>query len=78
MTKNPESLSFEIKHISSELRRLEERLKSETAPDPDALNEFRHTVDNVRLTAWSMSELIDASALRKTRIPCWLSCPPSA
>ena len=65
MTKNPESLTLEIKHISSELRRLEERLKSETAPDPDALNEFRHAVDNMRLTAWSVSELINAERIKK-------------
>ena len=65
MIKNHESLSFEIKHISSELRRLEERLKSETPPDPGALNEFRHAVDNMRLTAWSVSELINAERIKK-------------
>jgi len=65
MTKNHESLTFEIKHLSLELRRLEERLKSETAPDPVTLNEFRHSVDNMRLTAWSVSELINAERIKK-------------
>jgi hypothetical protein len=65
MIKNPENLTFEIKHLSSELRRLEERLKSEAAPDSTALNEFRHAVDNVRLTVWSVSELINAEHSRK-------------
>jgi hypothetical protein len=53
MTNIPENLTLEIKHLTSELRRVEHRLKAETAPDTVALNEFRHAVDNVRLTAWS-------------------------
>jgi hypothetical protein len=50
MNKTRESLTFEIRHFAAELRRLEERLKSEVAPDPVALNEFRHAVDNIRMT----------------------------
>jgi hypothetical protein len=65
MIKNPENLTFELKHLTSELRRVEDRLKSEAAPDPVALNEFRHGVDNVRLTAWSVSELINAEHTKK-------------
>ena len=65
MIKNAENLTLEIKHLSSELRRLEERLKSEAAPDSTALNEFRHAVDNVRLTVWSVSELINAERIKK-------------
>jgi hypothetical protein len=64
MTKT-EHLAFEIKHIASELRRLEQRLKSEAAPDIATLNEFRYAVDNVRLTAWSVSELIHAEHTKK-------------
>jgi hypothetical protein len=30
-----------------------------------ALNEFRQTVDNVRLTAWSVSELLNAERIKK-------------
>jgi hypothetical protein len=60
-----ESLTFEVKHLTSELRRLEQRLKSEPAPDPAALNDFRHVVDNVRLTGWSVSELINAERIKK-------------
>jgi hypothetical protein len=65
MTNIPESLTLEIKQLTSELRRVEHRLRSETAPDTIALNEFRHTVDNVRLTAWSVSELINAEHTKK-------------
>lgn len=65
MTNDPDSLTSEIRHLSSELRRVEQRLKSEPAPDPTALNEFRHAVDNVRLTGWSVSELINAERIKK-------------
>ena len=65
MTNIPENLTFEIKHLTSELRRVEHRLKAETAPDTVALNEFRHAVDNVRLTAWSVSELINVEHTKK-------------
>ena len=60
MSNNPENLTFDMERLSSELRRLEQRLKSEPAPDPAALSELRHAVDNVRLTGWSVSELIHA------------------
>ena len=65
MSTTPEDLSSEIMHFSAELKRLEQRLKSEPPPDPLALNEFRHRVDNVRLTAWSVSELINAERIKK-------------
>ncbi|SRR5579859_712206 len=65
MTKNPEDLTFELKRLASELKRAEDRLKSETAPDPLVLTEFRHAVDNIRLTAWSVSELINAEHTKK-------------
>jgi len=60
MNTTSDDLSSEIKHLSAELKRLEQRIKSEPPPDPGSLNEFRHRVDNVRLTAWSASELINA------------------
>lgn len=62
---NPTDLSSEIRHFSAELKRLEERLKAEPSPDPAALSEFRNRVDNVRLTAWSASELINAERIKK-------------
>jgi hypothetical protein len=65
MTNIPENLSLEVKHLTSELKRVEHRLKAEPAPDTVALNEFRHAVDNVRLTAWSVSELINVEHTKK-------------
>src|SRR4051812_35107266 len=65
MTNIPEDLTLEIKRLTSELRRVEHRLKVESVPGSVALNEFRHGVDNVRLAAWSVSELINAEHTRK-------------
>jgi hypothetical protein len=53
-------LSSEIRRLTHELRALERRFQSESAPEPAALVEFRHAVDGVRLAAWSVNELINA------------------
>ena len=60
-----EPLSAELRQFSSELRLLEKRLQTSPAPDAVALHEFRQAVDNVRLTAWSVSELINAQYTKK-------------
>src|SRR5437660_10665897 len=60
-----EPLSAELRQFSSELRRLEKRLQTDPAPDAVVLHEFRQAVDNVRLTAWSVSELINARYTKK-------------
>jgi hypothetical protein len=62
---NAKDLSSEIRHISDELKRLEERMKSGPPPEASALSEFRNRIDNVRLTAWSVSELINAEHTKK-------------
>jgi Mg2+ and Co2+ transporter CorA len=60
-----DSFSEEIKRLAAELRRIEQRLREEPPPDQTTLNEFRQSVDNVRLTAWSVSELINAERVKK-------------
>ena len=65
MSTPPQDLSSEIRRLTAELKRLEQRLKSEPPPDPAALSEFRNRLDNVRLTAWSTSELINAERTKK-------------
>lgn len=55
-----ESLAAELARLTSELQQVEERLDSEPAPDVLLLNSFRNAVDNVRIKAWSVRELIDA------------------
>jgi hypothetical protein len=59
-------LSSELRQLSLALRQLEKRLQSRAAPDSVVLNEFRQTIDNVRL-AWSISELINAQHIRKNQ-----------
>ena len=56
----PSTLSSDTKRLTSELKRLVQRFQLEPAPDPVTLQEFRHVVDNVRLAAWNVSELIYA------------------
>lgn len=60
-----ESLSDELAELSSALKRINQQLQSEKPPDLVVLNVFRQSVDNVRLTAWSVSELINAQRAKK-------------
>jgi hypothetical protein len=59
------NLSLDIREVSSELTRLERRLRVEPDPDAAALDELRHAVDTTRLTAWSVSELIRSGNSRQ-------------
>ena len=54
-----EPIAIELKDLSAQLKRMDQRLKTEQPPDSVVLNEFRQSVDNVRLTAWSVSEVIN-------------------
>jgi hypothetical protein len=56
---SPEGIAVELKDLSAQLKRIDQRLKTEQPPDSVVLNEFRQSVDNVRLTAWSVSEVIN-------------------
>lgn len=64
-TNGVESLAAELRSVSAALKRIDQRLQAERAPDSVALSEFRQSVDNVRLTAWSVSEMINAQRARK-------------
>jgi len=55
-----EDLTLVLQCLSSELKRIERRLQSETAPEASAVQEFRQALDNARTTTWSVSELIKA------------------
>ncbi len=54
------TLSADLKSLSAALKRTDQQLQSGPAPDAALLNEFRQAVDNVRLTAWSVSEAINS------------------
>src|SRR5690349_4954498 len=65
MSHATESLSAEIIRLTVELRHLEQRLDHKSPPDVALLNDFRQAVDNIRLKAWSVSELINARYTRE-------------
>ena len=54
------TLSERLRRISAELRGLESELKSGETPEALMLQEFRHVLDNARMTAWTVSELLNA------------------
>jgi Fic family protein len=61
MTNAPSGdLTERLRGLSTELRSLEHELKSGQTPEALLLQEFRHVLDNVRLTAWTVSELQNA------------------
>jgi len=61
------SLSFSSKlgELTLELRTLEESLKTNTSVNAAALSDFRQALDNVRLTAWTVSELQNAREIKR-------------
>ena len=60
-----ESLALDLKSVSAALKHIDPRLRTEAPPDSVLLNEFRQAEDNGRLTAWSVSELINAQRAAK-------------
>jgi hypothetical protein len=53
-------LAERLHRLTIELRSLELELRSGQAPDKLQLQEFRQVLDNARLTAWTVSELLNA------------------
>jgi hypothetical protein len=52
---------------------LERDLKSGTISDAAALQEFRHAVDEIRMTSWTVSELHNAQPERKELLASFLA-----
>src|SRR6476661_2623015 len=61
----PGAFSSRLKQISSELREIDLALKAGPTPELLLLQEFRHVLDNARLTAWTVSELLSAVESQK-------------
>ena len=59
------SFSSELRHLTAELRSLDRDLKARPSPTGNALREFRQALDNVRMTAWTVSELLNARQTQK-------------
>jgi hypothetical protein len=53
-------LSERLRLLSQELRSVELELKSATLPEMLLLQDFRHVIDNTRITAWTVIELLNA------------------
>jgi len=59
------AFSERLRAISGELREIDLALKSGMTPDVLHLQEFRQMLDNARLTAWRVSELLNAVESQK-------------
>lgn len=59
------TFSYKLRSLTAELRMLDGTLRSNAPLDSAALREFRHALDNVRLTAWTANELLDARRCQK-------------
>ncbi len=51
--------------LIAELRSMEVALKSGPSPDVLSLQEFRQALDSIRLTAWTVSELLNVVEIQK-------------
>lgn len=59
------SLADKLSSLAVQLRTLNHDLRSSQQPDEAALREFRQALDNVRLTAWTVSELLNARQIQR-------------
>jgi hypothetical protein len=59
------SFSSKLQNLSTELQTLDHDLKSNLQLDAAALREFRQALDNIRLTAWIVSELLNARQIQR-------------
>ena len=54
------ALSERIRRLSAELKNFDLDLKAGATPETNLLRDFRQILDNTRLTAWTVSELLNA------------------
>jgi hypothetical protein len=54
------ALSEHIRRLSAELKDFDLDLKAGSTPETTLLQDFRQILDNTRLTAWTVSELLNA------------------
>ncbi|MCU1219201.1 MAG: hypothetical protein JWN42_398 [Candidatus Angelobacter sp.] len=66
-------IASRLRTLTSELRLLEHDLKIGTISDDGALQEFRHAVDEIRMTSWTASELHHAHPGRKELLASFLA-----
>ena len=66
-------LASRLRTLTVELRLLEKDLRSSTISDASALQEFRTALDDIRMTAWTASELHNAQPGRKELLASFLA-----
>ena len=66
-------IAARLRNLTSEIRLLERDLKAGTVSDLAALREFRHVIDEIRMTAWTVNELQNASAGRREILASFLA-----
>ena len=66
-------IASRLRTLTAELRALERELKSGTISDAAALQEFRQAVDDIRMAAWTASELHNAQPGRKELLASFLA-----
>lgn len=59
------SFSARLRELTSELRSVDKSLKGNGTVGGPALREFRQALDNIRLTAWTVSELQNARQTKR-------------
>src|SRR5258707_11186585 len=59
------SLAAKLRNLTTELRALDMDLKSGQPATGPLLREFRQALDNVRMTSWTVNELMDARRTSK-------------
>ncbi|MBZ5520997.1 MAG: hypothetical protein LAP21_01930 [Acidobacteriia bacterium] len=55
-----QEISEKLRSLTAQLKEFEGDLKSATLPDVPLLYEFRSALDNARMSAWTVSELLHA------------------
>ena len=66
-------IASNLRTLTSALHAMERELKSGTISDPTALQEFRHALDEIRMTSWTASELHNAQPGRKELLASFLA-----
>jgi hypothetical protein len=62
-----------LRRLTAELHALERELKTEKVVDSAALHEFRHAIDEIRMTAWTVNELLNAQPERQATVATFLA-----
>jgi hypothetical protein len=62
-----------LRALTTELRTLERDLKAGSISEPAGMHDFRHALDELRMTAWAASELHNARPERQATVASFLA-----